>query len=65
MSQYFSQNAMSDSYHQFSDTLALFNLPNARNVLSNMVLLIPAIYLVMNKKFNQLIGRKNVEFHRL
>lgn len=55
MSQYFSQNAISDSYHQFSDTLALFNLPNARNVLSNMVLLIPAIYLVMNRKFNQLV----------
>ena len=55
MSQYFSQNAISDSYHQFSDTLVLFNLPNARNVLSNAVLLIPAIYLLVHGKFNKLV----------
>ena len=55
MSQYFSQNAISDSYHQFSDTLALFNIPNARNVLSNAALLIPAVYLLSRGKFNQLV----------
>ena len=55
MSQYFSQNAISDSYHQFSDTLALFNVPNARNVVSNAALLIPAVYLLSSGKFNQLV----------
>lgn len=55
MSQYFSQNAISDSYHQFSDTLALFNVPNARNVVSNAALLIPAVYLLSRGKFNQLV----------
>lgn len=55
MSQYFSHNAISDSYHQFSDTLALFNVPNARNVVSNAALLIPAVYLLSRGKFNQLV----------
>lgn len=55
MSQYFSQNAISDPYHQFSDNLALFNIPNARNVLSNAALLIPAVYLLSRGKFNQLV----------
>ena len=55
MDQYIKKNAISDSYHQFSDTLALFNLPNARNVLSNSMLLLPAVYLVSKRKYNILI----------
>lgn len=38
MDQYIKKNAISYSYHQFSDTLALFNVHNARNVLSNVIL---------------------------
>ena len=33
----------------------MFNLPNARNVLSNSMLLLPAVYLVSQRKYNILI----------
>lgn len=55
MIQYLEKNAISNSYHDFSDKLSYFSIPNTRNVLSNLILLIPAVYLLSKQKYNKLL----------
>ena len=54
MERYFKKASIPSSYHNFSDKSSLLGIPNTKNVLSNIAIALPALYLLYTKKYNRL-----------
>lgn len=63
MSRLFTKIPLPKGYHNFSDKRKFLGIPNAMNVLSNIAILIPALYLLKkqgNINYENLLSEKNL-----